>query len=472
LQDRSTDEQCEDAADSLSPLINTLAGFVMQNPEHIANSFDELVEYFESQPILYVPLTRGGDPRSIVDVRLVQSNMLELLRTLPDVGMFVETWVLTQTVLRMEKKHPVALGAVTEFDELFKVAYTSMVEALVDATDGNAVGERDEKEEDLFECQKLLTESMLQLWLEHSKTLRLSVLEKVHDKPLWLALVDFVKKYGDGLLTQYFLHLGNVRAILHQGVEHWIEQVEESGETMGLTLFDDIESGKISRPSVVAHLTLVLESVMENFTEYRDYNTTTTQSDHGDKIYILMDFLRLRSSYDRVRWKMKPIIWAHKILVDKKQNNVARMWRRELNSKISPKAKRYVDELQDLRKRYSIQLQSVGRRIEGRFESQIQIDRLIALVKPAVAKPRTRDSLKAFDLLQHESQAFCRTTTGVGIELPPWLAALEQEVEQLHLPARLRLKSTAADWRCDVVPTIENLRAQLEELPNNRHESA
>ncbi len=472
LQDRSADEQCDDSSDSLSPLINTLAGFVMQNPDHIASSFDALVEYFESQPILYVPLTRGGDPRSIVDVRLVQSNMLELLRTLPDVGMFTETWVLTQTVLRMEKRHPVALGAVTEFDELFKVAYTSMVDSLVDATNGEAVGERDEKEEDLFACQKLLTESMLQLWLEHSKTLRLSVLEKVHDKPRWLALVDFVKKYGDGLLTQYFLHLGNVRAILHQGVEHWIEQVEDSGETMGLALFDDIDSGKISRPSVVAHLTLVLESVMENFTEYRDYNTTTTQSDHGDKIYILLDFLRLRSSYDRVRWKMKPIIWAHKILVDKKQNNVARMWRRELNSKIAPKAKRYVDELQDLRKRYSIQLESVGRRIEGRFESQIQIDRLIALVKPAVAKPRTRDSLKAFDLLQHESQAFCRTTTGVGIELPPWLAALEQEVEQLHLPARLRLKSTAADWRCDVEPTIENLRKQLEELPNNRHESA
>ena len=471
LQDR-TDEA--GAQKEVPPLINTLAGFVMQNPDHIAGSFGELVTYFENQPILYVPLTRGGEPRSVVDVRLVQSNMLELLRTLPGIGMFTETWMLTQTVLRMEQDHPVALGAVTEFDELFKVAFTSMVESLVDANAANGAfnGDREAKEEDLFSCQKLLTESMLQLWLEHSKTLRLSVLEKVHDKPRWQALVDFVRKYGDGLLTQYFLHLGNVRAILHQGVEHWIEQVELSGETMGLKLFEEIERGNISRPSVVAHLTMVLESVMENFTEYRDYNTTTTQSDHGDKIYILLDFLRLRSGYDRVRWKMKPIIWAHKILVDKKQNNVARMWRRELNSKISPKADRYIEDLQDLRKRYSIQLQSVGRRIEGRFESQIQVDRLIALVKPAVAKPRTRDSLKAFDLLQHESQAFCRTTTGVGIELPPWLAALEQEVEQIHLPARLRLKSTAADWRCDAVPDLEKLRNQLDELPGNRHGKA
>ena len=468
LQD-GDDEQSKESNGKLKPLINTLAGFVMQNPQHIADRFDELVEYFESQPILYVPLTRGGDPRSIVDVRLVQSNMLELLQTLPRIGMFVETIALTQTVLRMEQKHPVAQGAVTEFDELFKVAYTSMVDALSDANANDTeVEEREDRETNLFACLKLLTESMLQLWLEHSKTLRLSVIEKVHDKVRWVALVEFVKRYGDGLLTQYFLHLGNVRAILHQGVENWIEQVETSGDPTDLVLFQDIESGKISRPAVVAHLTMVLESVMENFTEYRDYNTTTTQSDHGDKIYILLDFLRLRSSYDRVRWKMKPIIWAHKILVDNKQNNVARMWRRELNSKIAPKADRYLEDLQGLRKKYSIQLQSVGRRIEGRFESQIQIDRLIALVKPAVAKPRTRDSLKAFDLLQHESQAFCRTTTGVGIELPPWLAALEQEVEQIHLPARLRQKSSAADWRYDAAPAFRKLRTQLENLPSRR----
>lgn len=452
---------------ALSPLINTMAGFVMQDPQHVDDHFEDLIEYFDSEPILYVPLTRGGNPRSIVDVRLVQSNMYELLRTLPRIGMFVETIILTRTVLRMEQNPPVAQGAVTEFDELFKVAYTSMVEALSDANANDVeVEDREDRETNLFACLKLLTESMLQLWLEHSKTLRLSVLEKVHDNARWDSLVEFVKKYGDGLLTQYFLHLGNVRAILHQGVGNWIEQVETSGDGDDWALFEDLASGKISRPVVVAHLTMVLESVMENFTEYRDYNTTTTQSDHGDKIYILLDFLRLRSSYDRVRWKMKPIIWAHKILVDKKQNNVARMWRRELNSKIAPKADRYLEDLQGLRKKYSIQLQSVGRRIEGRFESQIQIDRLIALVNPAVAKPRTRDSLKAFDLLQHESQAFCRTTTGVGIELPPWLAALEQEVEQIHLPARLRQKSNAADWRHDVSPVFKKLREQLEQLPN------
>ena len=459
-------EGAESPESELRPLIDTFAGFVIQDPQRIADGFPDLVAYFQTQAILYVPLTRGGDPRSIVKVRLVQANMLELLRSLPRLGMFVETCTLTQTVLNMEQLHQVALGAVTEFDELFKVAYTSMVGVLAEARD-NSDKERVETEAELFFGLKLLTESMLRLWLEHSRTLRLSVLEKVHDEARWKSLVAFIEKYGDGLLTQYFLHLGNVRAILHQGVGDWLEQVQLSGDTNELALFRDIENGKIPKAEVVAHLTLVLESVMENFTEYRDYNTTTTQSDHGHNMHILLDFLRLRSSYDRVRWKMKPVIWAHKILVDKKQSNVARMWRRELGSKISPKADRYIEDLATLRRHYSIQLQSVGRRIEGRFESQIQIDRLIALVRPAVAKPRTRDSLKAFDLLQHEAQAFCRTTTGVGIELPPWLAALEQEVEQTQLPARLKEKSNAADWRCDVELDFGFLRSQLENLPGN-----
>ncbi len=452
-------------ANYAQPFIETLTGIVLQDAKRIRNSFSELVECFSAQPVLYVPLVRGGDPHQIVSVRLVQSTLHELLQTLPQMGMFSETCILTQTVLHMEQNHPVALGAVTEFDELFKVAYCSMVSAMVDASHRMNESE-EEKEEDntLFRCLHLLTESMLGLWLRHSKTLRLSVVEKVHDDHRWKPLVDFVEKYGDGLLIQYFLHPGNIRAILHQGVENWIEQVENSGDTNGLKLFEDIEAGVISRPSAVTHLSLILEAIVENFNEYRDYNTTTTQSDQGDKLFILLDFLRLRTRYDRVCWKLKPVIWAHKILVDKNCSTVARMWRRSLNEKIAPKADHYLELLKKMRSQYSIRLESIGRRIEGRFESQIQIDRLIALVEPAVAKPPNRESRKAFDLLQHESQAFCRTTTGVGIDLPPWLAALEREVDQIFLPARLKQSTEATHWCCEQESNLIDLRDQLDDV--------
>ena len=59
----------------------------------------------------------------------------------------------------------------------------------------------------------------------------------------------------------------------------------------------------------------MLESIVENYGEYRDYNSTTTQSDRGELLYMLLDFLRLRTRYDRVCWNLKPVVLAHEILV-------------------------------------------------------------------------------------------------------------------------------------------------------------
>ena len=66
----------------------------------------------------------------------------------------------------------------------------------------------------------------------------------------------------------------------------------------------------ISRREAVGHLTLILEAIVENYGEYRDYNSTTTQSDRGEMLYMLLDFLRLRTQYDRVCWHLKPVISA------------------------------------------------------------------------------------------------------------------------------------------------------------------
>ena len=60
---------------------------------------------------------------------------------------------------------------------------------------------------------------------------------------------------------------------------------------------------------------MAIEAVVENYGEYVDYNSTTTQSDRGDMLYTLLDFLRLRASYDRVAWNLRPVVLAHEVLV-------------------------------------------------------------------------------------------------------------------------------------------------------------
>ena len=113
-------------------------------------------------------------------------------------------------------------------------------------------------------------------------------------------------------------------------------------------------------------------------------------------------------------------------------------------------------------------MSSIGRRIEGRFGSDMQIDRLTALVKPAMCEENPKKSSRAFSMLKQEAQAFSRTTIGVGVDLPPWLAALEHEVQQRLLPVRLRLQQTSQHWCQTRVLPIAQVREQLEELPT-RH---
>ena len=212
-------------------------------------------------------------------------------------------------------------------------------------------------------------------------------------------------------------------------------------------------------------LTLILEIICENYTAYRDFNETTTQSDKGSMLFNLFDFLRLRARYDRVCWKLKPIVWGHEILVRDGQNSVARLWRRSLNEQIGSKADKYLNLLRELQQKYSIQMSSIERKLEGRFIHPLQIDRLRSLVKPAMSNTDCRKSKRVFERLQSETQAFMRATPGVGIDLPEWLAALENEVEQFHLPLRLRSRSRDQALIYPIDIPISRLREQLEQLP-------
>ena len=69
---------------------------------------------------------------------------------------------------------------------------------------------------------------VLVVWLAHSRALWLSVLERVKDESTWKRVVKFIRRYGGDLFTQHFLNIGNLRAILHQGVDAWARHVEQT----------------------------------------------------------------------------------------------------------------------------------------------------------------------------------------------------------------------------------------------------
>lgn len=447
--------------------IQALATLLCRNPMAAQVGIDQLLEVLVHKPLLYVPLAKNGDPRQIVIARARQRSIQMLLKGLPRLGLIIETCQILATAREMERNNPVGPGAVTEFDELFKIGYRAIVECLaVNAECWRAGSEEKESAHsgELVGLLEKLTESLLVDWLAHSRTLRLSVLEKVSDKRAWAKLVEFVERYGGDLFTQRFLNLGNVRAILHQGVSAWLQRlVDDDSRDDRPRLIEEL-GGAIAHADAAERLTLVLEAIVENYGEYRDYNSTTTQSDRGEMLYSLLDFLRLRAKYDRVCWNLKPVALAHEILVRRGHKHAAQLWRRALRERIGEEADKFQQKLADLQKKYAMQMPSIADRISERFLRPLVIDRLCAFVKPAAEEATRPGSRPNCRLLKVEIETLTREPSGVGFDIPAWLVALEEEVQRATSPTRQH------NGLSDLAAAVPYVRLTREQLQRQIHE--
>ena len=401
--------------------------------------FPGLREKLEREPILYVPLSRRGAPGQIVGARTIQQLMLTLLRGLPRLGLLAETCQVIAAAQSMEQHRPSQEGAVTEFDHLFEVGYRALVRAIVAAagaepmseTPGEAPCENTSLAPDaeLIDCLKALTESLLKRWLDHSRSLRLSVLEKVSDNERWQSLVKFVERYGHDLFTPRFLNVGNLRGILHQGAAAWLEQMRSDDRPDAeLRLVEELDR-EIPLATAAEQLTIALEAIVENYAEFKDFNSTTTQSDRGELLYVLLDFLRIKVSYERVVWHIKPVVLTHEILVRRGRVAAAELWRRSVAERTSQVADWHLKRLAELTKQYGVRLPTVADRLSERFVRTLDIDRVKALVRPAIEEARRGGPTPAFEALEQDLVEFTDRPSGAGLDMPAWLAALEHEID-------------------------------------------
>ena len=457
-----------DLSDEDKQVVSILTSMLRRDAEATRENLETLLETIRNKPVLYVPLARGGNPRTIIGIRSRQQLLRTLLSWLPRLNLLTETRQLIESIRKIERAVPAGPGSVTEFDDLFEVGYRALVKAVIRSSDDEedlGLSEQIESDEEtdgdatLVSCLETMTESMLVTWLSHSRTLRLSVLEKIKDNDSWQKLVAFIKRYGRDLFTQQFLNLANIRSILYQGVETWFQQLEElPSETYDLPLLEELDTG-IPRDDAVKWISLTLEAVVENYAEYRDYNSTTTQSDRGDLLFNLLDFLRLLSNYERVAWNLRPVIVSHELLVRNDCNAAAQMWRRALAERISEESDRYLKRLAKLQKTYAMRLSTVADRLGERFLRPMIIDRMRALVKPAME----RTSKTAFELLEEETALLMREPTGVGFDPPTWLLALEEEVARVRGSQYHIDEKSMFDELLDPQPmSVDEVQSQLE----------
>jgi hypothetical protein len=429
------------------------------DPAAVRRALPDVAERLAAEPLLFVPLAEGGQPAMTLRARTAMAYIESLLVRLPRLGLLRETYHLLRLAKTMEQNGPFEGPRKSDFDRLFRTGLRQVVETLLDAavrwdadrTVGTAA---------FTDALRQIARSFLGLWAEHSQVLRLSTLEAVNSEDDWRQLRTFIRKYGRPLFTSHFMILGNLRGVLHQGVGAWLDSLRERGDAAGPTaLLEDLDDGKLDRPQVLRWIELVLHVIEEHYEEYRDYNTTTTQSDYGDNLTVLIDLLRTKVQYDRLAWGIRPLVLAHEVLCRKGHHALAEHWRANIEENLRERADELLTELTKKEEHHALRLRTIRDRLEERFAQPLRLDRICALVEPAAREARVGqgEASPAFRRLEAELHPFIENPTGVGLDVPHWLRRFEAEVEKVVT----NLEVPAMPKACYPPLTHDDFQAQL-----------
>ena len=403
--------------------------------EAAKKSFPALCKELKRRPLLYVPFENGGQPAAILKARMLQSVIRVLLSQLPRLGMLEETFELLQTSLQMERTLRPSGQAVTEFDRLFRIGLSSSVESILHSSN-SWKGEGRRRVQTLLKRIQRLLDSYSDLWTRHSGSMRLSIVEDLHDDEFAEEVKDFIDKYGDDLFHTRMLTLGNARAILHHGAETLFTELEETvALTQTVKLLEDLDLDQIDREDAAELAEFVYECVVDNFDRFLEYNTTTTHSDYGNRLYCLLDFLRLEALYDRFEWNTIPWQVAHESMVRIGDMELAAGVEEFVNTESRDIANSFVEELEQLESQYGVRLPALHDHVGERIIGALAQNRMAALVSrscPGIPGLSQAEAETNFATLRQEIADFMGKRIGSGIEPPDWMQRLASELDRVQ----------------------------------------
>lgn len=411
------------------------AAIMQRDAATVRQLLPPFLKWVEKQPLLYVPFDHGGEPEPLLKAQNIQVVIRLLLRQLPPLGLLREGWHVLQTAFRMERRWRPEGQAITEFDRLFQISLRSALDTLLRSTKRWRSGRF--SPEELIDFVSELVDPYQALWLKHSNTMRLSSVDGLRSDEDWNELAAFIREYGAELFHASNLTLGNVRAILHNGVPWFLDYLEEQEDPLQpLKLLEHLRSGRLTRDDAQWCLETIYSIVVDRFDRFLDYNTTTTQSDYGEMLYCLLDFLRVEAHYDRDAWHMLPLTIVHEMLARGGHDEAAEAWSATFEVQTEDLADRHLSDLVALRERYGMHMPTIFDHVNQRFIKPLSVNRMLAHVDRAVRDAAVgRKSSTAFRKLRREIDTYLEDSWGSGVDVPGWLRTLEQEVDDVLHPA-------------------------------------
>jgi len=414
------------------------------------------------KPLLYVPLDGGGDPMQILAARTVQTDIRFLLKQLPRLGLLRETWHVVRLAHRMERETRPGQMAVTEFDRIFRTGLRNTIDCLIESSDLWHDGQY--AVTDLIQILRDVQTHYRDQWYRHSRTMRLSMAEGFRDEDLFEDARIFIEAFGDEFFHARSLTLGNVRTILHNGVDWFLEQLAQYDDPLHPNpLIQALNAEQIDPDEAIDMLELIYGTVVDKFDRFLEYNTTTTQSDYGNKFHVLLDFLRVEAAYDRGAWEKIPDSIVHRALAMDGRTELLTRLEEQLEADSRQEADEHLGELQKLEEQYGVHLPSISDRLHERFVKPLAVNRMLALVKPSMQTATSgQEAVSRFEQLRREIDSYMENTAGSAVDIPQWLQDVEREVSRLEMPSDY-IRPAELEVRLPmVISTEESIRSQLQ----------
>ena len=414
---------------ALRPLYEALTN---HNTHGVQRHLPTVLDRLKRMPLLYIPFEYEGEPKQVLAAQTCQSIMTTLVSRLPELGLHRETWHVLNSAYRMERRMRPQGPSITEFDRLFRLALSTSLVNLQKSAQYWHRGHFGDHE--LVNLVGTIVKHYEEIWMKHSRSMRLSSVEILNDETTWNEVVSFIKNYGHDFFHARMLMLGNVRGILQLGVEKYLQYYLENQDNYQQSkLADDLENGRIDMAHAASVLETIYNCVIDKFDRFLEYNSTTTESDYGEKFYCLLEFLKVEADYERDEWNLFPLKLAHEVLVAHGRDEAAQAWQQVLTLRTVRQADEHLNRLKALEIQYGLRLPSLSDHLHERFVKPLAVSRMKTHLRQAYDAARTGDPNKsAFEKLQHEIQAYAETLLGSGIQAPEWVRYLEQEIDRLE----------------------------------------
>src|SRR5262249_15290870 len=153
--------------------------------------------------------------------------------------------------------------------------------------------------------------------------------------------------------------------------------------------------GALPRAEAERRLGFVLQAVIEKFEGVRDYKTTAGQADYGEKLHAPLDFPRLKEAYARGASELNAPARVHAGLA-RDHGAAAALWQEQVTRVTADLAEEHQRQLGRLEQAHGMHLRTVADRLQERFARPLALDRVCAMIEPAMAEARAGGPGEAF----------------------------------------------------------------------------